>query len=139
MELPLTLYEGVIHRGAILLADLFEGVGHEKFFVIIGVTADSIAGFFFINSRIHPTIVNHPEQKSMQFMLQKKNYKFLKYDSFLCATKIMKFPMHTLTSAMKECKIKICGTLIEEDLNLVLDACRKSKLFSPKDKKSFFI
>ncbi len=67
MELPVQLIQRGIERGSILLSDSFEDIDHAKFFAIVGVYEDRIAGFFFINSRIHPIVQAKPEQFIMQF------------------------------------------------------------------------
>ena len=50
MELPANLIESSITRGTILHSTIFEEIDHGKYFVIIGVSEEQIAGFFFINS-----------------------------------------------------------------------------------------
>ncbi len=62
MELPTVLIEKVVMRGQILHSDIFEGIDHAKFFVVIGVSEDAIAGFFYINSEINRHINTKPEQ-----------------------------------------------------------------------------
>ena len=49
MELPVSLIESSIGRGDILLSE-FDGIDHQKFFVVMGVSEDKVCGFFFINS-----------------------------------------------------------------------------------------
>ena len=46
MELPIALTENLIERGAILHSDIFADIDHGKFFAIIGVDKDFVAGFF---------------------------------------------------------------------------------------------
>lgn len=57
MELPTILIEEVVRRGQILYSDIFEEIDHAKFFVVIGVTEDAIAGFFYINSEINRAVM----------------------------------------------------------------------------------
>lgn len=61
MELPSDLLQVLVERGQILYSDIFTNIDHPKFFVIIGVTEDEVAGFFYINSRIN-TNVNAKEE-----------------------------------------------------------------------------
>lgn len=86
MEIPKSLIESKIDRGTILHSTMFENIDHGKFFVIVGVNADYVAGFFFINSNINIHIEDKQEQLDMQYPLRKADYDFLKYDSFLSAT-----------------------------------------------------
>jgi len=138
MELPVQLLQQGIRRGSILLSDSFEDIDHAKFFAIVGVYEDVIAGFFFINSRIHPIVQSKPTQFAMQYQLRKRDYDFLRYDSFLGADNLLTRSVADLVKSMKDGQTSIVGQLTDEDLTAVLDACRESKLFSAKEKKQFF-
>lgn len=138
MDLPLELLQSGIERGTILLSDSFEDIDHAKFFAVIGVYEDSIAGFFFINSRIHPIIISKPELFAMQYQLRRKDYDFLRYDSFLGANELQTRSVSILAKSMKNGQTSIVGKLTEYDLNSVLEACRNCDLFSPKEKRQFF-
>lgn len=138
MELPLQLLQHGIKRGSILLSNCFENIDHAKFFAIIGVYQNYIAGFFFINSRIHPIIQSRPQLFAMQYQLRKRDYHFLKYDSFLSANELQTRTISALTQSMKNGQTSIVGQLTENDLTAILDACRKSDLFSAKEKRQFF-
>ena len=48
MDIPKEIIENTIQRGDILFSD-FEGIDHQKFFAVMGVSDDRICGFFFIN------------------------------------------------------------------------------------------
>lgn len=138
MDLPIELLQRSIERGTILLSDSFEDIDHAKFFAVIGVYKDLIAGFFFINSRIHPIISSKPELFAMQYQLRRKDYEFLRYDSFLGANELQTRSLSSLANSMKDGQTSIVGKLTEYDLNTVLEACRNSDLFSPKEKRLFF-
>lgn len=138
MQLPLKLLQLGIQRGAVLLSDSFKDIDHAKFFAIIGISEDAIAGFFFINSRIHPIIQSKPDLFAMQCQLRKKDYPFLRYDSFLGANELQTRPIERLAESMKQGQTTIVGQLTSEDLSMVLEACRNSDLFSPKEKRQFF-
>lgn len=138
MELPAQLLQQGIARGSILLSDSFEDIDHAKFFAIIGVYEDKIAGFFFVNSRIHPIIEAKPEQLAMQYPLRKSDYNFLKYDSFLGANELQTRPVVSLLKSMQDGQTSIVGQLTDEDMTAILVACRNSELFSTKEKRQFF-
>lgn len=138
MELPLELLQQGIQRGSVLLSDSFEDIDHAKFFAVIGVYEDKIAGFFFINSRIHPIIESKPEQFAMQYQLHKRDYDFLCYDSFLGADRLLTRPIDDFIMTMQNGQTSIVGQLTNEDLTNILNACRSSRLFSAKEKKQFF-
>lgn len=138
MELPALLLQQGITRGSILLSDSFEDIDHAKFFAVMGVYENLIAGFFFINSRIHPIIEAKPEQFAMQYPLRKSHYDFLKYDSFLGANELQTRPISSLVKSMQDGQTSIVGQMTDEDLTAVLVACRHSELFSAKEKRQFF-
>ena len=138
MELSVELLRCGIQRGSILLSDCFEDIDHAKFFAVIGVYDDCIAGFFFINSRIHPIVQSKPDHFAMQYLLRKKDYPFLHYDSFLGANEIQTRPVSVFASSIKNGQTSIVGHLTDEDLTAVLEACRESDLFSAKEKRNFF-
>lgn len=138
MIIPAPLLEKSIKRGAILHSEIFEDIDHGKFFAVMGVSDDMVAGFFFINSRIHPIIMSRPEQLAMQYPLKHSDYGFLKYDSFLSATAIRKIPIARLARTIADGKTCHVGQLTQEDLAAILDACRSSRLFRESDKRKFF-
>lgn len=138
MELPDVLLRQGVQRGSILLSDSFEDIDHSKFFAVIGVFEDKIAGFFFINSRIHPIIAKKPEMFAMQYPLLRRNYPFLRYDSFLGANELQTRPVDALVRSMQTGNTILVGELIADDLERILEACRNSDLFSPKEKRQFF-
>lgn len=138
MEIPIQLLQFRIQRGSILLSDSFEDIDHAKFFAVMGVYEDRIAGFFFINSRIHPILESKPDHFAMQYQLRKKDYPFLRYDSFLGANELQTRPVSTLAKSMQDGQTSVVGQLTDEDLTAVLDACRNSDLFSAKEKRQYF-
>ncbi len=138
MDLPESLLASSIRRGTIIHAEIFEQIGHGKFFVVMAVTEDSIVGFFFINSNINPILEDKPEQMNMQFLLKMTDYAFLKYDSYLCASSLIKRKREDLTQALSIGKAEIVGELKECDMNLVLHGAQQSRLFSKNEKEQFF-
>lgn len=138
MDFPVDSIASQIKRGTILHSNMFENIGHGKFFVVIGVTEEYIAGFFFINSNVHKSIFGKQEQLSMQYPLRHSDYGFLKYDSFLCASNIIKRHRNYIAHSIVNGETEFVGNLKEENLNDVLEMARCSRLFSKIDKKRFF-
>lgn len=138
MEIPVSLLEDNIRRGTILHSTFFEEIGHGKFFAVMGISQDSVAGFFFINSNIHPAIFGKPEQLALQYPLKKEHYGFLKYDSFLCATNIVTCSRNRLAESILCGKTSVKGDLREQDLSQILSLVRQSGLFSNIEKLSYF-
>ncbi len=137
MDIPNSLIESKIDRGVILHSTMFENIDHGKFFVIIGVNADYVAGFFFINSKINIHIEGKQEQLDMQYPLRKKDYGFLKYDSFLSATRIEKIPRSKIAATINNGTTEIVGTMRQEHLDELLEKARESILFSKQMIKQF--
>lgn len=139
MELPLELLSSLgIKRGVILHSDIFECIDHGKFFVVIGITKDCIAGYFFVNSNIHKSIESKPEQLAMQCVMKSADYKFLRYDSFLSAVKVNEIPCARLAETMRDGRTTIVGEMREEHLSHLLETARNSRLFSKKVKEMYF-
>ncbi len=133
----ITLAGLAITRGAILHGH-FDNINHPKFFVIIGENEEQLVGFFFINSNIHQSIKNKPAQFEMQMSIKKANYNFLKYDSFIGADRINTISKHKVAADILTKTTQIKGALTDEDLTILLDAIRESKLFSKVEKDTFF-
>lgn len=116
---------------------MFREIDHGKFFVIIGVSQNEVAGFFFINSNINKSLESKPEQIAMQYPMRKKDYSFLHYDSFLCATNILKLPRERIVSSINTGETTFIGNMVEEHLEELLQSARESRLFSKIEKDTF--
>lgn len=138
MELPANLINLVVDRGQILHSDMFAGIDHPKFFVIIGVSENEIAGFFYINSQINKSVIRKPEQVDMQYLLLSKDYEFLDHDSYICATNVLTISKRQITESIIAKHTKVIGTLKDNHLNELLDKVRSSRLFSPFVKRTYF-
>lgn len=137
MEIPTSLLEQKIDRGTILHSSMFENIDHGKFFVIIGVTTEYIAGFFFINSNINKYIESKPKQFAMQYPMRKADYAFLHYDSFLSAVRIEKISCSYLAETIKSGITTFVGTMKDEHIEELLEKARTSELFSKHQIKQF--
>lgn len=138
MQLPDSLYNSIIKRGQILHSDNFVDIGHGKFFVIIGISEDTIVGYFFINSNINRFLMDKPEQMAVQYLMRKVDYNFLRYDSFLCANKILKLNKADIIAGLQDNSVTIIDEMKQEHLEEVLDMVRNSDLFKEIEKKMFF-
>lgn len=137
MKIPDFLIESRIDRGTILHSTMFEDIDHGKFFVIIGINAEYVAGFFFINSNINKYIMDKQEQLAMQYPMKKSDYSFLQYDSFLSATNIMKIPRCKIVDSVNKGMTKFVGTMKPEHMEDLLEKARVSVLFSQKQVRDF--
>lgn len=137
MDIPASLIEGSIDRGDILLSE-FDGIDHQKFFVVMGVSENKVCGFFFINSNIHPAIFNKQEQLNLQYPLLHRDYEFLKYDSFLCASSVIERKLSDISEGIKNGTTTIIGKMKEEHVTDVVELVRASKVISERHKLMFF-
>ncbi len=137
MDIPVTAISDSIQRGDILLSE-FDGIDHRKFFVVMGVSEDKICGFFFINSNIHPAIFNKQEQLSLQYPLLRRDYKFLKYDSFLCASSVIERRVSDISESIQDRTTQVIGHMKEEHIADVIAMVRTSKVISERHKKLYF-
>lgn len=134
MDVPNSL---VIRRGVILHSTIFKQIDHGKFFVIIGEDEKNYIGLFFINSNIS-FFNSKPALLKMQYPICKKDYNFLKHDSFLCCTEITTLNKKELSISISNKITMVKGFLQDEHLKDILNLVRTSNLFSDKEKKTFF-
>lgn len=137
MDLPEVLIEETVRRGQIFHSSMFDDIDHGKFFVVVGVTKDSVAGFFYVNSRINANVIRKPEQHEMQYMILARDYDFLRYDSYINATNIITRSKAELSRSISEGATILISSLKEEHMSELLAKARKSKLFSNIEKKLF--
>lgn len=138
MELPADLVNTLIERGVILHSDMFSGIDHPKFFVIIGVTETEVAGFFYINSNVNISVNRKQEQLNMQYPIYPADYPFLDHTSYICATNVIKISKSQLLQWHSIKRAKVVDKLKDEHLNELLTKVRNSRLFSPIEKREFF-
>lgn len=137
MDVSKEIIEKTIQRGDILLSD-FEGIDHQKFFAVMGVSEDRICGFFFINSNINHFIFNKPELLNLQYPMRKLDYSFLRYDSFLSASSVKVRSVATLSEEIVKGTTKIIGRMKEEHIHEVVEMVLNSDVISKRDKELFF-
>lgn len=137
MEIPVTAVVDSIKRGDILLSE-FDGIDHRKFFVIMGVSEDMICGFFFINSNIHPAILNKQELLNLQYPLLHRDYEFLKYDSFLCASNVIERRVVDISTGILNRTTQVIGRMKEEHIQDILMMVRASNVISERHKIRYF-
>ena len=136
MVVPESVIGGSIDRGTILLGR-FSNIDHPKFFVVIGVYEDTVAGYFFINSNINTNVIKGQEQLKLQYVIRPSDYPFLDYDSYICATTIKPYNKKDIVEGVMKGSVKIKDRLKDEHLNEILGLTRASKLFSPDEKRKY--
>ena len=138
MELQSELVKILVERGQILYSNIFANIDHPKFFVVVGVTEDEVAGFFYINSRINTNVNTKEEQLRLQFPISKDDYDFLSHDSYISATNVVTLPRDVIVRSMQSGQTLIKGKLLDNHMNDILNKVRSSRLFSKITKDRFF-
>lgn len=128
------LKELSIQPGAVFLGK-WDGVDHEKFIVIAGVSEDRIVVCtVLINSNINPYIMRRQKMFDCQHYIKASNYGFLSHDSFVnCAQ-----PVKGRVESFLEDGYKYCGILNDEDTLCVKDYIVNSGVLSKEDIQLFF-
>lgn len=134
------LAELMLKRGSILHSEeLFkESIGHGKFFIIIGEDANNIKGYFYINSNINEFIKSKPKMAELQYAISETDYPFLKYHSFVNCASLVDIPKKALIEGIKDGKIESRGEMLTRDMDSILESVRKSDLYSPEQKQTYF-
>lgn len=128
----------LISRGTIFHSDMFSEIDHGKFFVVIGEDSHDLVGYFFINSYVRDFLARKPELSALQYPLDKTDYNFLSHSSYLCCSHLKKISKKLLAESIVSTQAELKGTLTPDDLKSVLDKVRKSKIYSNKEKESYF-
>lgn len=120
--------------GMVLLGPM-SGVDHDKFYIIAGVSGDTICVCtVLINSRIHPFIMRNQHLLDRQVMLKADNYPFLDHDSFVnCAQ-----PVTGTTTAFQTIDFEYKGALLEQDLIIVRQEIINSGMLTEEERQKFF-
>lgn len=117
----------------------FDGIDHPKFFIVAGICQDKIfLCSIYINSRIHPSIMQRQNLLELQIPLKKSNNLFLSYDSFAnCSTPI---PMESepLSNWIADGSCKVIGSLFKDDLEMITNALINSGLLSEEEIELYF-
>lgn len=131
--LPMT-----IKRGNILHSCDIKGINHGKFFVVLNIVDNHLVGFFFINSIVNRYIEDKPGILELQFIMRPSKYSFLKHDSFVNGANIEELPLSVIEKQLSEGIATIVDNMRSEDMEDLMDLCRKSPLFKPRQKKRYF-
>lgn len=112
-----------------------EGVNHDKFHVIAGVSENRILTCsVLINSRINPFIMRRQNLLNLQVIVRPSEYPFLSHDSFINCCSIFKTQMDVFSSP----NYKYVGVLTDEHLKTVQSNIINSGLLTEEDINTFF-
>lgn len=138
MDLPVEIYGTFIHRGSVLIKCHPGNINHPKMFVVMGVSEDSLIGFFFINSDINTHVINKPAQQELQYLIKESDYDFLDHDSYICASSLKHALLTDVENDFPSGEVRHIGVLNENDLNVLLEKLNNSSIYSARVKSMFF-
>ncbi|MDR1983822.1 MAG: hypothetical protein LBQ28_03245 [Prevotellaceae bacterium] len=126
------MFEELLKKGCVF-AGKFEGIDHEKYFIIIGISDNKIhVCSVYINSKIPKFILNNQNSLNLQINIKGSKYDFLRHDSFVACNSIQKYP---------STDIKLCryiGKIDDEDLDNVITTVINSGLLTEKEINTYF-
>ena len=132
------LYQASLSKGDVFLSS-FDGIDHEKFFVIAGLSQDKIfVCSVFINSNIPDFMFKKPELLNLQVPIKGAKYTFLKHDSFVSCNTQQKFKFSDIYDWIENKKCKSIGKLDTEDLNNIQITLINSGLLTSKEMELYF-
>lgn len=67
-----------------------------------------------------------------------RDYEFLKYDSFLCASSVIESKLTDISEGIKNGTTSIIGKMKEEHVTDVVEMVRTSKVISERHKRMYF-
>lgn len=132
------LFKNNFKKGDVFATD-FKDIDHQKYFIIVGLLLEkTYTCTVFINTRIHPSILNKKEIASLQIPITKSKNHFLHHDSFVCCSDYNPINFEKIESLKKDGLCRILGTLDENDLEIVTKTIINSGLLSPEELKLYF-
>ena len=132
------LYQASLSTGDVFLGK-FDGINHEKFFVIAGLSQDKIyVCSVYINSNIPGFIYRKQELLDLQVPIKKIKNNFLKHDSFVSCNTQLKFEFSDMYNWIEKTRCKCVGKLDMDDLNNVQTTLINSGLLTTKELELYF-
>ena len=132
------LYRASLSKGDVFLGK-FDGIDHQKFFVIAGLSQDKLCiCSVYINTNIPNFIFKKQELLNLQVPIKGAKYDFLKHDSFVSCNTQLKFNFSDFHNWIENRKCRYCGKLDDEDLNNIQTTLINSGLLTSKEMELYF-
>ena len=132
------LYQATLSQGDVFLCK-FEGIDHEKFFVVAGLSRDKV--YFcsvYINSNIPDFILKKQELLNLQVLIKGVKYPYLKHDSFVSCNTQLKLEFSEIFRWIENDKCRFIGKLDMDDLNNIQTTLINSGLLTSKELELYF-
>jgi hypothetical protein len=132
------LYQITLSKGDIFLGK-FDGINHEKFFVVAGLSQDKVyVCSVYINSNIPDFIFRKQELLNLQVPVKGTKYSFLKHDSFVSCNTQLKLVFSDIYNMIENKKCRYIGKLDMEDLDNIQTTLINSGLLTAKEIELYF-
>lgn len=119
----------------ILLIDCEFTVPPKPKFLLLTASKEALLYFFPINSKINNYILIREELLKCQVTIEKNKHSFLKYDSFIDCSRLIKLYRAAIINQINSQKNRIKDFLHYETKQEVISAIAFSPTISPNDKK----
>ena len=117
----------------------FEEAEHEKFFIIAGISEGKIyVCSVFINSRIHPSVLNKPNIYKLHIPLLKSHNDFLNHDSYANCSYPIPLDIDKITDGIINSSCKVIGNINKMDIGLIQKTIIESGLLSDDEIALYF-
>lgn len=132
------LFGQSLNTGEVFLKK-FEGIDHPKFFIIAGISKDRISVCsVYINSHIHPSIMQKQKLLDLQILLKKQNNSFLKYDSYVNCSDYISMKLNAISNWIADRSCKVIGSINDEELKSIRETLINSGLLTGEQIEEFF-
>ena len=117
----------------------FEEAEHEKFFIIAGISERKIyVCSVFINSRIHPSVLNKPNIYKLHIPLLKSQNVFLSHDSYANCSYPIPLDVDKIIDGILDASCKVIGNINKTDVEFIQKAIIESGLLSDDEIALYF-
>jgi hypothetical protein len=117
----------------------FEEASHEKLFIIAGISKEKVyVCSVFINSKIHPSVVNKPNIYKLHIPLLKSKNDFLRHDSYANCSYPFPLEVDKITDGVVNSSCKVIGKINKTDLVFIQKAIIESGLLSDDEIALYF-
>ena len=104
----------------------------DKYFLLLSSSSSGATAQFVINSKINKFIANRPHLQSSQFRINKSDYKFLKYDSFINCTDVKWwYTKEKIEKQIEKNPNRIKGLLTNNHLRIIIEIVLRSSTIPP--------
>lgn len=117
----------------------FAEAAHDKFFIIAGISKEKIyICSVFINSNIHPSVINKPNIHKLHIPLLKSQNDFLSHDSYANCSYPIPLDVDKITDGIINSSCKVIGNINQTDLGFIQKAIVGSGLLSEDEITLYF-